>query len=32
VNWIEVLNQGGDPHHMVEGFVSSTEYWNRFKQ
>ncbi|HVS82090.1 MAG TPA: LamG-like jellyroll fold domain-containing protein [Pyrinomonadaceae bacterium] len=30
LNWIDVLNQGGDPRHMVEGFVSSAEYRNRF--
>ncbi|HVS80704.1 MAG TPA: ice-binding family protein [Pyrinomonadaceae bacterium] len=32
LNWIDVLNQGGDSRHMVEGFVDATEYRNRFKQ
>jgi hypothetical protein len=31
-NWIQVLNQGGDSRHMVEGFVDAAEYRNRFKQ
>ena len=32
LNWIQVLDQTGDPRHMVEGFVDATEYRNRFKQ
>jgi hypothetical protein len=32
LNWIQVLDQGGDSRHMVEGFVNATEYRNRFKQ
>ena len=32
LNWIQVLDQGGDSRHMVEGFVAATEYRNRFKQ
>ena len=31
-DWINVLNQSGDARHMVEGFVNSVEYRNRFKQ
>src|SRR6058998_653392 len=31
-DWINVLNQSGDARHMVEGFVNSIEYRNRFKQ
>jgi hypothetical protein len=31
-NWIQVLDQTGDPRQMVEGFVDATEYRNRFKQ
>jgi hypothetical protein len=31
-NWIQVLDQGGDSRHMVEGFVDAAEYRNRFKQ
>jgi hypothetical protein len=30
LSWIDVLNQSGDSRHMVEGFVNSTEYRNRF--
>jgi hypothetical protein len=30
VNWIQVLDQGGDSRHMVEGFVDAAEYRNRF--
>jgi hypothetical protein len=30
LNWIDVLNQGGDSRHMVDGFVNSQEYRNRF--
>jgi hypothetical protein len=30
LNWVDVLSQGGDPRHMVDGFVNSTEYRNRF--
>ena len=32
LNWIAVLDQTGDPRHMVEGFVDATEYRNRFRQ
>jgi Bacterial Ig domain/Carboxypeptidase regulatory-like domain len=32
LNWVDVLDQGGDSRHMVEGFVDATEYRNRFKQ
>ncbi len=32
LNWIDVLNQGGDSRHMVEGFVDATEYRNRFQR
>jgi len=32
LDWINVLNQGGDSRHMVEGFVNSIEYRNRFPQ
>jgi hypothetical protein len=32
LNWIDVLNQTGDPRHMVGGFVDSIEYRSRFKQ
>ena len=30
LNWINVLNQGGDSRSMVDGFVNSTEYRLRF--
>ncbi|HVS81371.1 MAG TPA: hypothetical protein VHE60_06535 [Pyrinomonadaceae bacterium] len=30
LNWIDVLNQGGDSRGMVEGFVTSAEYRLRF--
>ena len=30
LNWIDVLNQGGDSRSMVDGFVNSTEYRLRF--
>jgi Calx-beta domain len=30
LNWIDVLNQGGDSRGMVDGFVNSTEYRLRF--
>ena len=30
LEWIDVLNQTGDARHMVEGFVNSVEYRNRF--
>jgi len=30
VNWIDVLNQTGDPRHMINGFMNSVEYRNRF--
>jgi hypothetical protein len=30
LNWIDVLDQTGDPRHMIEGFVNSSEYRNRF--
>ncbi len=30
LNWIDVLNQGGDSRHMVEGFVNSQEYRRQF--
>ena len=30
LNWIQVLDQTGDPRHMVEGFVNSLEYRGRF--
>ena len=30
LEWIDVLNQTGDARHMVEGFVNSSEYRNRF--
>ena len=29
-DWIDVLNQSGNARHMVEGFVDSSEYRNRF--
>ena len=32
LNWIEVLDQGGDSRHMVAGFVDAAEDRNRFKQ
>src|SRR5438093_5683159 len=32
LEWIDVLNQTGDARHMVEGFVDSTEYRNRFQR
>ena len=32
LNWIDVLNQGGDSRHMVEGFVDATEYRARFQR
>ena len=32
LEWIDVLNQTRDARHMVEGFVNSSEYRNRFKQ
>ncbi len=30
LNWIDVLNEGGDSRHMVNGFVNSAEYRQRF--
>jgi hypothetical protein len=30
LNWIDVLDQGGDSRGMVDGFVNSTEYRLRF--
>jgi hypothetical protein len=30
VDWIAVLDQNGDPRHMINGFVNSLEYRNRF--
>jgi hypothetical protein len=30
LGWIDVLDQGGDSRAMVEGFVTSTEYRQRF--
>ena len=30
LNWIDVLNQGGDSRSMVDGFVNSAEYRLRF--
>jgi hypothetical protein len=30
LNWIDVLDQGGDSRSMVDGFVSSSEYRLRF--
>lgn len=30
VNWIQVLDQTGDPRHMINGFVNSLEYRQRF--
>ena len=30
LEWIDVLNETGDARHMVEGFVNSSEYRNRF--
>jgi len=30
LNWIDVLNRTGDSRHMVEGFVNSIEYRQRF--
>lgn len=30
VNWIAVLDQTGDPRHMINGFMNSLEYRNRF--
>ncbi len=32
LDWINTLNQTGDSRHMVNGFVNSTEYRNRFMQ
>ena len=32
LEWIDVLNQTGDARHMVEGFVNSSEYRNRFSR
>jgi hypothetical protein len=29
-NWIAELDRTGDARHMVEGFVTSAEYRNRF--
>lgn len=29
-DWIAVLDQTGDPRHMIQGFVNSLEYRNRF--
>ena len=30
LDWIDELNRTGDAQHMVEGFVDSSEYRNRF--
>ena len=30
VNWIQVLDQNGDPRHMINGFMNSLEYRQRF--
>jgi hypothetical protein len=30
LNWIAVLDENGDPRHMINGFVNSLEYRNRF--
>ena len=30
VNWIDVLDQTNDPRHMINGFMNSLEYRNRF--
>jgi hypothetical protein len=30
LDWIKVLDQSNDPRGMVTGFVTSTEYRNRF--
>ena len=30
VDWIQVLDQTGDPRHMINGFMNSVEYRNRF--
>jgi hypothetical protein len=30
VDWIAVLDQTGDPRHMINGFMNSIEYRNRF--
>ena len=30
LDWIAVLDQTGDPRHMIQGFVNSLEYRNRF--
>jgi len=30
LNWIDVLNEGGDSRYMVNGFVNSAEYRQRF--
>lgn len=30
LEWIKTLNEGGDYRHMINGFVNSTEYRNRF--
>ena len=32
LDWIDVLNKTGDARHMVEGFVNSSEYRNRFQR
>jgi len=30
LDWIQVLDQTGDPRHMINGFMNSIEYRNRF--
>lgn len=30
VNWIQVLDETDDPRHMINGFMNSAEYRNRF--
>jgi hypothetical protein len=32
VNWIAALDQNGDPRGMVNGFMNSLEYRQRFGQ
>src|SRR5207245_346541 len=32
LDWMDVLNKTGDARHMVEGFVNSSEYRNRFQR
>lgn len=29
-DWLRILNETGDYRHVVQGFIGSTEYWQRF--